>query len=190
MAVPPPLPAITPLPPAKPALRVALRAVRTAFASSATAAMHDALARHVADAIGGAALVGGYVAARGEPDVATVLSASGGGIALPRTEADGVMRFVRWTPATPIVPGRFGIGEPPLGAEVVPDVLLVPLIGFDRAGHRLGQGGGYYDRWLAAHPATVAIGVGWSVQEVPALVPEAWDRRLALIVTEREAIRP
>lgn len=67
--------------------------------------------------------------------------------------------------------------------EVVPDVLFVPLLGFTAEGHRLGQGGGHYDRWLAAHPETLAIGLAWDVQLQDELPLEEHDIALDLVVT-------
>jgi 5-formyltetrahydrofolate cyclo-ligase len=77
------------------------------------------------------------------------------------------------------------------GAPVVPDVVLVPCVGFTRAGYRLGYGGGYFDRWLAAHPHATAIGVAWAMAEIdPAgFAPEPHDRPLALIVTENGVVQ-
>jgi 5,10-methenyltetrahydrofolate synthetase len=73
------------------------------------------------------------------------------------------------------------------GAPVVPDVVLVPCVGFTAEGFRLGYGGGYFDRWLAAHPDVTAIGVAWAVGEVAADVfgAQPHDEPLTLIVTER-----
>ena len=73
------------------------------------------------------------------------------------------------------------------GASVVPDVVVVPCVGFTAAGHRLGFGGGYYDRWLAAHPHVVAVGVAWSFAEldVATFAARPHDIPLAFVVTER-----
>ena len=69
----------------------------------------------------------------------------------------------------------------------MPDVVLVPCVGFTGAGYRLGYGGGYFDRWLAAHPHVVAVGVAWSVAELdPAtFAAQPHDLPLAFVVTER-----
>lgn len=76
------------------------------------------------------------------------------------------------------------------GAEVVPDVVLAPCVGFTRTGYRLGYGGGYFDRWLAAHPHVTAIGVAWAQAEVDAaeFAVQAHDRPLMLVVTERGVV--
>ena len=73
-----------------------------------------------------------------------------------------------------------------VGAEVLPDVVLVPCVGHTRSGWRLGYGGGCFDRWLAAHPHVTAVGVAWSVGEIgeDEFAAEAHDRPLTLIVTE------
>lgn len=99
----------------------------------------------------------------------------------PRT-----MDYRRWDGATPTGVDECGIGASD-GAVVVPDVIVVPCVGFAAGGFRLGYGGGYYDRWLGAHPEVVAVGVAWSLAELDAkaIVVERHDRALAFVVTER-----
>ncbi len=99
------------------------------------------------------------------------------------------MTFRRWDGTAPRLADECGIGASD-GAEVVPDVLLVPCVGFTEAGHRLGYGGGYYDRWLAAHPGATAIGVAWSFSRIdPAtFAAEPHDVALTLVVTEHGAV--
>ncbi len=74
--------------------------------------------------------------------------------------------------------------------EVVPDVLFMPLVGFTVTGERLGQGGGFYDRWLEAHPETLAIGMAWDMQQVDDLPVEDHDMPLAAIVTPTRILGP
>jgi 5-formyltetrahydrofolate cyclo-ligase len=92
-----------------------------------------------------------------------------------------------------LVAGPYGTLMPPSTARsVVPDILIVPLLAFDRAGHRLGYGAGYYDRTLAglrAQRAILAVGLAYAAQEVDSVLPEAHDQTLDWVVTEREAIR-
>uniref|UniRef100_UPI0028A6915F 5-formyltetrahydrofolate cyclo-ligase n=1 Tax=Paracoccus sp. TaxID=267 RepID=UPI0028A6915F len=91
-------------------------------------------------------------------------------------------------------PGRFGTSHPPADSPVLrPEVLIVPLAGFDLAGHRLGYGGGFYDRTLDAlrsmGPVT-AIGLAYAVQEIRTIPAEETDQPLDLIVTDKGVIQP
>ena len=86
---------------------------------------------------------------------------------------------------------RDGCGLPTAsGAPVQPDVVLVPCVGFTEDGYRLGYGGGFFDRYLDAHPDTTAVGVAWSVGRMPreAFTPAAHDRPLMLVVTENGVV--
>jgi 5-formyltetrahydrofolate cyclo-ligase len=100
--------------------------------------------------------------------------------------APRALEFRRWDGSTPVAVDECGIGTGE-GAATVPDVVVVPCVGFTAAGHRLGYGGGYYDRWLAAHRHVLAIGIGWSFAEVDAATFAArpHDVPLAFVVTER-----
>ena len=71
----------------------------------------------------------------------------------------------------------------------LPDVVLVPCVGFTREGYRLGYGGGYFDRWLAAHPGVISIGLAWSLSETH-FAAEPHDQPLTMVLTEREVIAP
>ena len=97
-----------------------------------------------------------------------------------------------WRFGEPLARAVWGIREPATDApEVEPDVILVPLLAFDRRGHRLGYGGGYYDRTIArlrAKRGAVAIGLAFSIQEVPAVPTSDRDVRLDLVLTERDII--
>lgn len=192
MAVPPPAPF-----PDKAALRGALRARRAAFAdalgASGRAAAERALAGRLVPALAGARTVAAYLPHGVELGLGPALAAldtGGMALALPAVlDRAGAMRFVRWRPGDPLVEGLFGIPEPPGdGPEATPDLILAPLVGFDRRGGRLGQGGGYYDRAFERLPDARRIGIGWSVQEAPPLPLDAWDRPLHAIATEAEWI--
>jgi 5-formyltetrahydrofolate cyclo-ligase len=96
--------------------------------------------------------------------------------------------FRKWAPGEPTVPGVWSIPMPPEDApEVEPDVLLVPLLAYDALGYRLGYGGGFYDRTLAAlrqrKPIT-AIGVGYVAQELPQVPHGPMDQKLDYVLTE------
>lgn len=101
--------------------------------------------------------------------------------------------FRQWAPGEALVLGRWNIKVPPEEApEVLPDVLLVPLLAFDRKGFRLGYGGGFYDRTLEklrACKKVTAIGIAYAGQEVDAVPHEDFDQRLDWIMTEKETFK-
>jgi len=115
------------------------------------------------------------------------------GLALPAIAGRGKALIMRaWEFGAPLDRGQWGIREPkPDAPEVEPDILLVPLLAFDRAGHRLGYGAGYYDmtihRLRGLKPVT-AVGVAFAAQEVPKIPTTPRDERLDLVLTEREII--
>jgi 5-formyltetrahydrofolate cyclo-ligase len=137
-------------------------------------------------------VVSGYWPIRSEVDARALLerlAARGTTVALPVIVDRRELRFRAWRPGDPIAAAGFGTFEPRADApEIVPDVMLVPLAGFDRTGHRIGYGKGYYDKAIAGIAAgghrPVLIGLAFSVQEVPAVPAETHDVRLDRIVTE------
>ncbi|MET0208652.1 MAG: 5-formyltetrahydrofolate cyclo-ligase [Burkholderiaceae bacterium] len=106
--------------------------------------------------------------------------ASGGGPAK--------MEFRGWDGREPALRDECNIPST-AGALLVPEVLIVPCVGFTREGFRLGYGGGYFDRWIAAHPGVTTIGVAWSVGEA-AFEVQPHDQALTIVLTEREVIAP
>lgn len=146
--------------------------------------------------------VGAYWAVRGELPLSHALPPMfqrGQIVFLPMLGPEQRLRFAPWLPGQDLATNRYGIPEPEQNAAnaVDPhalDLVLVPLLAFDRRGHRLGSGGGWYDRSFAflqaqTRPAkTVLVGIGYAFQEVPMLPVEAHDVRLDFIVTERELI--
>lgn len=86
--------------------------------------------------------------------------------------------------------GPFGPQPNDEAEEMVPGVVFVPLLGFTPRGDRLGQGGGYYDRWLEAHPEAIRIGLAWDTQERPTLPVEPHDMALDLVVTPTRVLGP
>ena len=133
---------------------------------------------------------------REEPDILALLEAlaeEGHATALPVVAGRGRhLTFRLWRPGEPTLRGGMGIPEPLESAPASePDLLFVPLACFDRRGHRIGYGAGYYDRSLARLRATKtihAVGVAYGVCEVATVPYEAHDQRLDVIVTERETI--
>ncbi len=105
---------------------------------------------------------------------------------------DQPLTFRAWKPGEPLAEAKMKIMEPPQSApEVLPDLLFVPLAGFDRQGGRLGYGAGYYDRSLAklrALKKILAVGVGFGVQELQDLPQEPHDEPLDYVLTERNLI--
>jgi 5-formyltetrahydrofolate cyclo-ligase len=137
------------------------------------------------------AVVAGFWPLPGEIDVRPLLDALAADhvLALPRTPPRGqALRFHSWHPGDRLRAERFGTMTAD-GAEVMPTVLLVPLLAFDRQGHRLGYGGGYYDRTLAGLPDALTIGCAFAAQEVAAVPTGPTDIPLHCIATERGLIR-
>jgi 5-formyltetrahydrofolate cyclo-ligase len=99
------------------------------------------------------------------------------------------MHYRLWDGERPSIVDECGIPAAE-GQAVVPDVVLVPCVGFTTAGHRLGYGAGYFDRWLAAHPHVTAVGVAWSFCEIPAneFSAHPHDQPLMILVTETGVI--
>lgn len=133
-------------------------------------------------------MIGFYWPFRGEIDLVglvTELIRHGSRAALPVVVGKGrPLAFRRWEPGMELRPGTWGIPVP-TGEPVTPDCLLVPLVGFDDAGHRLGYGGGYYDRTLAAaDPRPLSVGVGYAFQRLPTLHPQPYDQPMDAIATE------
>ena len=186
------------------ALRRALRARRAAIAAAERIAAAQALVAQLEQVPEFLTdrCIGGYWAVDGElPLMALMggLRARGQRYCLPVIHADRRLRFAPWTAGAAVEPNRYGIPEPvcapsDLLAPQQLDVVLVPLLGFDRQGHRLGFGGGWYDRsfaWLAdredvAKP--VLVGVAYAAQEIDALDAQPWDVRLDYVATERELL--
>jgi len=117
----------------------------------------------------------------------------GAHLALPAIDKRGKPLIMRaWKFGDPFKAGQWGIREPVPEAPVVePDILIVPLACFDRAGHRIGYGAGYYDMTinaLRAKKKVIAIGIAFAVQEIPVVPATERDERLDLVLTEREVI--
>lgn len=173
-----------------------LRAERQAMTVEERRAAGDALARHLRDLLaarfGGARgrVFSGYWPIKGEPDLRPLMAdlhASGVTIVLPVVEVTHApLVFRRWTPETRMVRGHWNIPVPPEDAEALaPDITLAPLMGWDGDGYRLGYGGGYFDRTLAAaSPRPFAIGIGFQAARLATIHPQPHDIALDAIVTE------
>lgn len=137
----------------------------------------------------------GYMPIRTEVDPLPVMAAMAafGPVCVPVIEAGGQpLHFHRWEPGCVMVDGAFGAAVPASAEPVVPEVVIVPLVAFDRKGGRLGYGGGFYDRTLeglrARGPVT-AIGYAFLAQEADGLPLEPTDQPLDMIVTEAGLLR-
>ncbi|MFV0493440.1 MAG: 5-formyltetrahydrofolate cyclo-ligase [Pseudorhodobacter sp.] len=133
-------------------------------------------------------VLAGYIPMRNEINPTLAMTAHQGPVCVPVVEArDQPLRFRQWSPGCVMMEGDFGTRIPAEGAFMDPQVLIVPLVGFDARGFRLGYGGGYYDRTLAAlrarHPV-LAVGFAHAAQELPGFPIEPTDEPLDAIVTK------
>lgn len=181
----------------KSALRREAAARRDALPAQARKAAAEAIAaRKFPLAVAPGMIVSGFMPMRSEINPLPLmqkLEQDGAALALPRIAGRGKPLIMRaWRFGAPLDKGQWGIREPKADyAEVEPDILLVPLLAFDRAGHRIGYGAGYYDMTIAqfrARKAVTAIGLAFAIQEVPAVPTTERDARLDLVLTEREVI--
>ena len=138
-------------------------------------------------------VIGAYLPFRGEPDVSAAVArwrADGFVMALPKVLArDAPLVFGRWEEGMLLVPDRYGIAVPEPFVAVSPSLLVVPCVGFDPRGFRLGYGGGFYDRTIAAL-AVPAVGVAFDAARIDGFEPGPHDMRLDAIVTPGAAWRP
>jgi len=177
--------------------RAKLTAAERIAAAAGVAAVLEQLPEFIVDM-----QVAGYWAVGGEMPLHVALAAlmaRGQNYHLPVLTRGRTLRFAPWRQGVGVQPNRYGIPEPQcdpteLLTPQALDLVLIPLIGFDRRGHRLGTGGGYYDRTFAflkhvLRPAQpVLVGIGYSFQELPAMPDQAWDIQMDFVATERELI--
>ena len=166
------------------ARRMALPADTHAALSAAVRGRLDAAFPALAERV-----VGFCWPVQNEPDLrpfVAELIARGGRVVLPVVVRAGApLAFREWWPDQPLVPDRYDIPTPTDGDFLVPQTLLLPVNAVDAAGYRLGYGGGFFDRTLAAlAPRPMTIGVGFDFQRVPSIFPQAHDQPLDAMVTE------
>lgn len=167
------------------ARKAAFAARKEAFArgqGQAAELLADVLAPHRGKALAG------YMAMRTEIDPTAAMAAHPGPVGVPVILGAGqALKFREWSPGCAMVAGEFGALIPAEGAWVEPEVVIVPLVGFDARGYRLGYGGGFYDRTLAglrARNPVLAVGFAFAAQELPEVPIDQYDQRLDVIVTE------
>jgi 5-formyltetrahydrofolate cyclo-ligase len=185
------------LAPRKADLRKAALARRDALPAPERAAAAETVAeRPFPVALTPGVIVSGYSPMRSEFNPVPLmrrLADAGARLALPAVAGRGRPLIMRaWSFGAPLAAGVWGIREPPPEApEVDPDIVLVPLAAFDRQGHRIGYGAGYYDltiTLLRARKAVTAVGLAFAAQEIDAVPVTPRDARLDLVLTEREVI--
>ena len=176
--------------------RTRLRNARMALSVAERSAASQAIAEHLRALLNtrfnGARgrIFSAYWPIKGEPDLRPLMSdlhASGVTIALPIVETKAApLVFRRWTPDTKMVRGDWNIPVPPREAETLtPEITLAPVMGWDDLGFRLGYGGGYFDRTLAAcAPRPATIGIGFQAARLATIYPQPHDIPLDIILTE------
>jgi 5-formyltetrahydrofolate cyclo-ligase len=178
-------------------LRRQALAVRDALpAGDRAAAAETIAARPFPVSIGVGTIVSGFIPIRSEINPLPLmrrLVAAGASLALPVVAGRGRPLILRaYAFGDPLQSGQWGIREPgPEAPEVVPDVMLVPLAAFDRTGHRIGYGAGYYDMTInraRSLKRVTAVGMAFAAQEIAQVPATPRDARLDLVLTEREAI--
>jgi 5-formyltetrahydrofolate cyclo-ligase len=163
-------------------------AARARIDTALAAGLEALLTRRLGDPRG--RVIAGYWPTRGEPDLRPWLAAlrdRGAVIALPVIATrKAPLIFRRWDAGARLGRGHWNIPEPPPEAPVIdPEVTLAPCLGWDAQGYRLGHGGGYFDRTLAARrPRPLALGVGLQAARLATIYPQPHDIRLDAIVTE------
>ena len=177
--------------------RTRLRAARLALSVAERKEIGEALAGHLRqvlkDRFGGAPgkVFSAYWPIKGEPDLRPLMAElhqAGISVALPLVETRAApLIFRHWTPETRMQRGDWNIPVPPPDAHVVtPDIALAPLVGWTTDGYRLGYGGGYFDRTLAAlSPKPFVVGIGINAAQLKTIYPQPHDIPLDLILTEK-----
>jgi len=175
--------------------RIELVARRAAIAAADRSAWTARITAHLDGLFAGLepGVLGFYWAVRGEYDprpMVDALLAREWRAALPVVVGkDKPLEYRSWTPETVMERGALGIMVPREGAPVIPDTVLVPLVGYDDARYRLGNGGGYFDRTLAELDPPLAIGVGFALCRLDTIHPQPHDRPMDVIVTENGVLR-
>jgi 5-formyltetrahydrofolate cyclo-ligase len=181
--------------PSKAELRATALAARDAMTEEARKKAADAIAaRGLPLDISPGTIVSGYSPIRSEIDPAPLmqtLASAGARLALPTVNPRGQSLIFRaWSPNDRLMLGPLGILEPsPAAAEVVPDIMLVPLAAFDRAGHRIGYGAGHYDKSFAHLRKTkpiIGVGLAFAAQEIKSIPALDHDVKLDYVLTEKK----
>ena len=205
-STPPPMPAPEPrgsdtaafdVPSWRKAERKRLIAARMAVPAAERAVMDEAIRSQLESLIGAPAgrIVSAYWPFRAEPDLRPLLRKlrdAGARIALPVVVAKAQpLLFREWVAGAKLAQGVWNIPYPEDGPEVVPDLSIAPVVGFDAPCYRLGYGGGFFDMTLAALPNRPAcIGVGYELQRIDTIHPQPHDIPMAAVITQSGIFEP
>lgn len=177
-------------------VKAAARKAAFARRKAAYEAAGGASSGHLSEVLAGyrGVPLSGYMPIRTEIDPVPAMeeAAAHGPVGVPVIQGKGLpLKFSRWEPGCALKEGPFGAMIPEVDDVFEPEILIVPLVAFDRSGGRLGYGGGFYDRTLEllrSKRATLAIGFAFAAQEAEALPLEPTDQPLDMVITEREVI--
>ena len=139
-------------------------------------------------------VIGGYYPTNYEIDDLEILNyffKKGSTISLPKIKKKSQMEFFKWHKNDPLLINKYGIPEPDIAKKVCPDILIVPLVGFDKELNRLGYGGGFYDRYIqkiSKIKKIVKVGLAFSFQKIKKIPTNEHDQKLDVIVTEKDII--
>ena len=139
--------------------------------------------------------IGGYYPSNYEIDdleILDVLDKKNFKISLPIVKKNNQMNFYSWSKKDPLKVNKFGIPEPVSSKILYPDILLVPLVGYDKNLNRLGYGGGFYDRYIEKIDKikkVTKIGLAFSYQKIKSVPIDQYDKKLDFIITEKEIIK-
>ena len=139
-------------------------------------------------------IIGGYYPTNYEIDDLEILNYffnKGSTISLPKIEKRNQMQFYKWFKKDPMLINKYGIPEPKGTNRVYPDILFVPLVAFDKELNRLGYGGGFYDRYIqkiSRIKKIVKVGLAFSFQKLKTIPINKHDKRLDIIITEKDII--
>ena len=139
-------------------------------------------------------IIGGYYPTNYEIDDLEILNyffKKGSTISLPKIKKKSQMEFFKWHKNDPLLINKYGIPEPDIANKVYPDILIVPLVAFDKELNRLGYGGGFYDRYIqkiSKIKKIVKVGLAFSFQKIKKIPTNKHDKKLDVIITEKDVV--
>ena len=139
-------------------------------------------------------IIGGYYPTNYEIDDLGILNyflKKGSMISLPKIKKKSQMEFFKWHKNDPLLINKYGIPEPDIANKVYPDILIVPLVAFDKELNRLGYGGGFYDRYIqkiSKIKKIVKVGLAFSFQKIKKIPTNKHDKKLDVIITEKDVV--